>query len=51
MDQSSCIVREAELAAANVNDSDVADDLVSGDEGGVYRDCEYCPRVCSPGGG
>ena len=38
MDQTSCIVREAALTAANINESDVAEELVSGDEGAVYGD-------------
>ena len=38
MDQTSCIVREAALTAANINESDVAEGLVSGDEGAVYGD-------------
>ena len=44
MDQSSCIVREAELTSANINESAVADDLVSGDEGAVYGDRAYYSR-------
>ena len=38
MDQTSCIVREAALTAANINESDVAEGLVSGDESAVYGD-------------
>ena len=38
MDQTSCIVREAALTAANINESDVAEDLVSWDESAVYGD-------------
>ena len=44
MDQTSCIVREAALTAANINESDVAEELVSGDEGAVYGDRAYCSR-------
>ena len=42
MDQSSCIVYEAELTSANIDESAVADDLMSGDEGAVYGSCAYC---------
>ena len=44
MDQTSCIVREAALTAANINESDVAEGLVSGDEGAVYGDRAYYSR-------
>ena len=44
MDQTSCIVREAALTAANINESDVAEDLVSGDESAVYGDRAYYSR-------
>ena len=44
MDQTSCIVREAALTAANINESDVAEDLVSGDEAAVYGDRAYYSR-------
>ena len=44
MDQSSCIVREAALTAANINESDVAEELVSGDEVAVYGGRAYYSR-------
>ena len=38
MDAGSALIREAVLTPANVNDTEVADGLVSGDEEGVYAD-------------
>ena len=41
MDAGSALIREAVLTPANVNDTEVADGLVSGDEEGVYADKAY----------
>ena len=41
MDEGSELIREAELTPANVNDTEVADELVSGDEEAVYADKAY----------
>ena len=54
MDQTSCIAREAALTAANINESDVAEELVSWDESAVYGDrayysCERSRRLRSRG--
>ena len=38
VDQGSCLVHRAAMAAANVNDTVEADHLVMGDEGAVYAD-------------
>jgi len=41
VDEDSGLIRKAELRPANVNESAVADDLVSGDEQAVYADKAY----------
>ena len=41
MDGGSGLIREAVLTPANVNDTEVADELVSGDEEAVYADKAY----------
>ena len=41
LDGGSGLIREAVFTPANVNDTEVADDLVSGDEGAVYADKAY----------
>ena len=41
MDAGSGLIRKALLTPANVNDTEVADDLVSGDEEAVYGDKAY----------
>ena len=41
MDAGSGLVRKAELTSAKVYESEVADGLVSGDEGAVYADRAY----------
>ena len=41
MDAGSGLIREAALTPANVNDTEVADELVSGDEAAVYADKAY----------
>lgn len=50
MDQSSCVVREAELAATNVNDSDVATILCRGTRV-MFTGIVSIARVCAAGGG
>ena len=45
MDQGSGLIRTALLTAANVNDTEVADSLVSGDEAAVYADKAYDTRA------
>lgn len=41
VDEDSGLIRKAELRPANVNESAVADDLISGDEQAVYADKAY----------
>lgn len=41
VDEGSELIREAALTPANVNDTEVADELVSGDEEAVYADKAY----------
>ena len=41
MDAGSGLIREAVFTPANVNDTEVADELVSGDEAAVYGDKAY----------
>ncbi len=41
LDAGSGLIREAVFTPANVNDTEVADDLVSGDEAAVYADKAY----------
>jgi IS5 family transposase len=41
VDEDSSLIRKAELRPANVNESAVADDLISGDERAVYADKAY----------
>jgi IS5 family transposase len=41
VDEDSSLIRKAELRPANVNESAVADDLISGDEQAVYADKAY----------
>lgn len=45
VDQESGLVRRVIVTPANVNDTSVADDLVSGDEGAVYADKAYDKRA------
>ncbi len=45
VDQDSGIVRRVVVTPANVNDTEVADDLVSGDEAAVYADKAYDKRA------
>ena len=49
MGQSSCVVREAELAATNVNDSDVATILCRG-MGVMFTGIVSIARVCGASG-
>ena len=44
MDAGSGLIREAEFTPANVNDTEVADELVSGDEEAVYSDKAYMSK-------
>ena len=44
MDAGSGLIREAEFTPANVNDTEVADELVSGDEEAVYADKAYMSK-------
>ncbi len=41
VDQGSCLIRKAMMTPAKVNESEVADDLIMGDEAAVYADKAY----------
>jgi transposase, IS5 family len=41
VDQGSRLIRRAQLTPGNVNETEVADDLICGDEGAVYADKAY----------
>ena len=41
VDKESGLIRKAVMTAANVNDTEVADELISGDEKAVYADRAY----------
>ena len=49
MDQTSCIAREAALTAANINESDVAEGLVSGTRA-LFTGTGHITRVNAAGG-